>query len=101
MKYLVLKAYVEHIVSYFSKLYLQIPSDELYDKLVIFDEIFRKEFAGDNAALTAHVFNFWNVYREELIRAQKRIKDLENLVRENKAYIAELENFITNLLNKE
>ncbi len=102
MKYLVLKVYVEHIVSlYFSKLYLQIPSDELYDKLVIFDEIFRKEFAGDNAALTAHIFNFWNVYREELIRAQRRIKDLENLMRENKAYIAELENFIINQLNKE
>lgn len=101
-KYIALKTYVDHILHiYFSNLYSQIPDDDPYETLAALDELLRQNFIGGEVALTAYLFNMLNACRVEDLRLQKRVEDLEKTAREDKAYIAELENFVAKLLNKE
>lgn len=100
-KYIVLKTYVDHILqAYFFKIY-SFFDEEFYETLATVDELLRKEFTGDEVALTAYLFNMLNACRVKDIRLQKRVEDLEKAARQDKAYIAELENFISNALDRE
>ena len=67
-----------------------------------FDKILCKELSrGDNVALSAFTFSMGAAYRPQFAEMQRRVADLEKSAREDKAYIAELENFVAKLLNKE
>ena len=95
MKYLALETYVREISAYLSKIYLNFPPHE-------FDEILREEFSkNSNAALTAFIFGAMNVYQLKLSETFRRVNELEKINRQDKAYIAELEKFVTKLLDKE
>ena len=102
-KFIVLKTFADHILHlYFNELYARIEPAELYETLAALDELLRRDFAAEeNSALTAYLFNMLNVYRVEFLQLQRRVDELEKVAREDKAYIAELENFIAKLLNKE
>lgn len=88
MKYLAFETYVREILVYLEEIYSKAPVYE-------FDETLCKEFAnGDNTALLAFVFSSFNFYQIKLVKALKRASDLEEINKENTAYIAELEKFI-------
>ena len=66
-----------------------------------FDEVAREEFSdGDNIALMAFAFNVANLTNLRFSRLLTRVDELEKSARQNKAYIAELENFITQSVGK-
>lgn len=88
MKYLVLERLLNEILNYILYMYEQTPAHE-------FDEIVREEFSGEDiVALAALLFNTGNLYRVRLIENLGRVSKLEKIIREDKTYIAELENFI-------
>ena len=93
-KYLVLNLVWNEVTSYLIELYNQIPVYE-------FDEIAREEFsAGDNIALMAFAFNVANLRGTQFSQLLKRVDELEKSARQDKAYIAELENFIAQFVAK-
>ena len=76
----------------------------MYDQIAPhkFDKILYEELSDDdNVALSAFTFNMSAAYRLQLIKDQQHIAELEKINKENRAYISELENFISNFLNKE
>ncbi|MBR1646884.1 MAG: glycosyltransferase [Selenomonadaceae bacterium] len=94
-KYLVLERVWMEITNYIAHMYNKIPLHE-------FDEIIREVFSGDeNVALMSFNFNVANYYRAELMQRIARIDEMEKSARQDKAYIAELENLVAQLLAKE
>ena len=93
MKHLALETYVREIsVVYLDKIYMTLPAYEL-------DETLRKEFSkSSNAALLAFVFSSMNFYRLKLLETLRRTEELEKIERQDKAYISELEKYLTKLL---
>lgn len=95
IRYLALEIYSNEVLAYLANIYLHNPP-------YVMDNILRQEFGrNDCSELTAFIFNAMNVYRLEFINEQKRIEELEKINKENRAYISELENFVSNFLNKE
>ena len=91
-KYLVLERVWNEILSYVFDMYEQTPAHE-------FDEIVCEEFSnGDNVALASFSFNTAIIYRVQLMQLLKYIDELEKTNREDKAYIAELEKLVAQLL---
>ncbi|MCR5833295.1 MAG: glycosyltransferase [Selenomonadaceae bacterium] len=95
LKYMLLNLFAQEMFIYFSDVYTQLPAYALY-------EILRDEFdKHDTPALTPFIFSAMNVYRLKASQDIQRIAELEKTEREDKAYIAELEKAVTQLLNKE
>ena len=66
------------------------------------DEILQAEFdEAGNAEFKAVVFSAMNIYLLQTKQLSRRVAELEKIERQDKAYIAELENFVTKLLLKE
>lgn len=95
MKNLALETYLREILAYLNKIYQKFPVHK-------FDEILRQEFSKSSvAALSAYVFSLMNVYRLNFSSAQQHVVELEKIIRQDKAYIAELEKLVAKLLAKE
>ena len=105
MKYLALETYVREILSYFRDIYSRIPAPA-------FDEVLRKEFGGDNAALMAFIFSTLNIQRLQLMQAQYQINQIVNqanrqanqfnqFAAQAQEHIAELRNELKRLNGKE
>ena len=95
LKYLIFEILWSELIGYILPMYSQ-------NAVHLFDKILMEELSrDDNLALSAFTFNMSALYRLQLIQAQRRIAELEKTAREDKAYIAELENFTAKLLNKE
>ena len=76
------------INGYVLSLYDQVPAYEL-------DKILREELSGgDNVALAAFAFNSANENSRLMFGILQDFNELERSSRQDKAYIAELENFI-------
>ena len=87
-KHLVLKRVWLEINGYVLSLYDQVPAYEL-------DKILREELSGgDNVALAAFAFNSANENSRLMFGILQDFNELERSSRQDKAYIAELENFI-------
>ena len=96
LKYLIFEiCWSELLIGYILPMYNQ-NAAHLFDKILM-EELSR----DDNLALSAFTFNMSAFYRLQMIKAQQRIAELEETAREDKAYIAKLENFTAKLLNKE
>ncbi len=95
MKRFALETYVREISAYLKKIYETVPAHEL-------DEILQKEFSKTScAALLAFVFSSMSIYRLKLSENLRRTQELEKIELQDKAYISELEKFLTKLLTKE
>lgn len=95
MKHLALEIYVREISAYLDKIYAALPAYKL-------DETLREEFSKtSNAALLAFVFSSMNFYRLKLLETLRRTAELEKIERQDKAYISELEEYLTKLLAEE
>ena len=70
LKYILFDTFAKQMIASHGNIYNEIAPHEL-------DELLRKEFAGENAALMCLVFNKMNIYRRDLIAANKRIDKLE------------------------
>ncbi|MBR3747434.1 MAG: glycosyltransferase [Selenomonadaceae bacterium] len=93
-KYLALNKVWNEGTSYLIEIYNQIPAYE-------FDEVAREEFSdGDNIALMAFAFNVANLRGTQFMQSLERVEELEKTLRQDKAYIAELEKLVTQLLSK-
>ena len=72
LKYMLFKLFMNDTLRYVAGIYRKIPAYAL-------DGILRKEFGnGDNLALLTFLFSELNVWRLQMIEAQKRIIELEN-----------------------
>lgn len=96
VRYLVFEICWNALVNYY---FLQLyENNSAYE----FDKILMEEFSsGNNVALAAFSFNIGIFYRHHLTKLQECIAELEKTAQQDKAYIAELENFVAKLLNKE
>lgn len=95
LKYIIFEICWSELLGYILSMYNQ-------NAAYKFDKILMEELSrGDNIALSAFTFNMGAFYRLQLIQAQQRIAELEKSAREDKAYIAKLENFVAKLLNNE
>ena len=97
-------AYLKYIIFeiFWSELMIYILPTYEKNEAHLFDKILMEELSsGDNLALSAFTFSMSTLHRLQLIQAQQRIAELEKTAREDKAYIAELENFIAKSLSKE
>ena len=96
LKYIIFEiCWSELLMGYFLPMYDQIAPHK-------FDKILYEELSDDdNVALSAFTFNMSAAYRLQLIKDQQHIAELEKINKENRAYISELENFVSNFLNKE
>ena len=75
LKYLLFDFFASDMLKYLTEIYAKVPATEL-------DELLRKEFAdGDNTALNTFIFSVMNIYRLQLIQAQRQIAALENELR--------------------
>ncbi len=93
-KYLALNMVWNECTGYLTETYNQI---DVYE----FDEIAREEFSdGDNIALAAFAFNIANLRGNQFRQLLERVDELEKSARQDKAYIAELENFIAQFVAK-
>lgn len=70
LKYMLFDAFVSEMSSHLLGIYARVPAPAL-------DELLRKEFGGDNVALTSFIFNAMNIYRLQLMQSQQRIAALE------------------------
>ena len=70
LKYLLFNTFAQDTLMYLAGIYAKIPAHEL-------DALLRKEFVGENSALTSFVFSTMNVQRLQLMMAQRRIAELD------------------------
>lgn len=74
LKYVFFEMFSGEILGHLSGLYLKFPPPAL-------DEILRREFGGENAALNAFIFNAMNIHRLNVSNTTRRIAELENELR--------------------
>lgn len=70
LKYILFDFFIPATAGHLNDIYAQVPAPAL-------DVLLRKEFGGDNAALTSFIFNAMNIYRLQFMQAQQRIAALE------------------------
>lgn len=70
LKYALFNMFIQEILGHLMEVYAKVPAPQL-------DALLRKEFVGENSALTSFMFNTMNVQRLQLIMAQRRIAELE------------------------
>ena len=77
LKYLLFDTLIQDTLMYLGGIYAKIPAPQL-------DALLRKEFVGEDSALTSFVFSTMNVQRLQLIMAQRRIAELEAALKARK-----------------
>lgn len=70
LKYAMFNMFVQELTGNLNDIYSKIPAPKL-------DALLRKEFVGEDSALTSFMFNTMNVQRLQLIMAQRRIAQLD------------------------
>ena len=66
LKYILFGMFANELLGCLNKIYYQIPYPEL-------DKFLRQEFAGDNEAFSAFLFNLMNVYRLQLNETRRKL----------------------------
>ena len=95
LKYILFDAFLKQMLQGVEPVYLNVSAAAL-------DKILQKEFdEAGNAEFKAVIFSAMNIYLLQTKQLTQRVAELEQIDRQNKAYIAELEKLATQLLIKE